>query len=217
MPSAAEILAGMQLIANQWLVAAVVWHVVIAIALGALAAEAWRPSARAFALCAALPLASVAVFAALAANPFNSTVLGLGTVAMVGIASRIETTQLAVGPRWAFVLGLLMIAFGWFYPHFLVSRPAWYYTFASPLGLVPCPTLSFVIGIGLCAGGFRSRAWALVAGSLGLFYGVFGVLRLGVWLDLPLIAGAVAMLVLAARVRAPRPSTFAGRESYGAP
>ncbi|MBL0220925.1 MAG: hypothetical protein IPQ07_44525 [Myxococcales bacterium] len=40
-----------------------------------------------------------------------------------------------------------------------------------------------------------ARAWSYTLAGFGLFYGVFGVARLGVVLDLPLIAGAVTLAV----------------------
>jgi hypothetical protein len=43
--------------------------------------------------------------------------------------------------------------------------------------------------------GFGSKKWMLVAALFGLFYGIFGVLRLKVYLDLALVAGALFLLV----------------------
>lgn len=63
------------------------------------------------------------------------------------------------------------------------------------MGLIPCPTLAMVIGLAMIGGGLGSRAWSYTLAGFGLFYGVFGVARLGVVLDLPLIAGAVALAV----------------------
>lgn len=62
---------------------------------------------------------------------------------------------------------------------------------------MPCPTLSIVIGLSLVVGGLDSRAWTLLLGISGLFYGLFGVLRLGVTIDLVLFLGALlAVLVI---------------------
>lgn len=206
MPGASEILAGLSRTANEWVVGAMAWHVVLGCALFAVVARGWRPSARAVAIATAAPLASVSVFAWLAHNPFNGVVLGAGAAAVVGIAMRVPRGPVRGGPRWAMTAGALSIAFGWLYPHFLEARSWWLYLVASPLGLVPCPSLAVALGIGLCAGAFGSRVWAIAVGVLGLFYGAFGALRLGVWLDLPLIAGALATLALAAG-RPPPPAS----------
>ena len=59
--------------------------------------------------------------------------------------------------------GAAMMALGWAYPEF-VDRPfGWLY--GSPLGILPCPTLAFLIGATLLLGGLGSRAWDLVLAS----------------------------------------------------
>jgi hypothetical protein len=39
-----------------------------------------------------------------------------------------------------------------------------------------------------------TRNWSIVLGVVGLFYGAVGVLRLGVWLDVGLLGGALYLL-----------------------
>ncbi|PLW83854.1 hypothetical protein CWI75_00380 [Kineobactrum sediminis] len=85
-----------------------------------------------------------------------------------------------------------MIGFGWLYPHFLDNTTSLVYLYAAPTGLIPCPTLSIVIGFTLILGGLGSRSWCLVLAMMGLFYGVFGAARLGVRIDGVLILGALA-------------------------
>jgi len=63
-------------------------------------------------------------------------------------------------------------------------------------GSRPCPTLSIVIGLALVLGGLGSRAWSVVVGATGIFYGIFGAAHLGVRLDWVLLLGAL-MSVLA--------------------
>jgi hypothetical protein len=87
----------------------------------------------------------------------------------------------------------------WFYPHFL-SGPAWQYLYAAPLGLLPCPTLAYLLGASLLTNSFGSKTWAILLGSLGLLYGVIGVFVLRVALDWFLVAGGA---VLVARAAAP--------------
>jgi hypothetical protein len=69
------------------------------------------------------------------------------------------------------------------------------------MGLIPCPTLSAFIGITLMLHGFGSKKWMLTAAIFGLFYGIFGVLKLKVYLDLGLIAGALFLLVYAFTIK----------------
>jgi hypothetical protein len=43
--------------------------------------------------------------------------------------------------------------------------------------------------------GLGSRAWALTLAAVALSYGLFGELRLDVFLDIPLVIGAIALVV----------------------
>ncbi|HET8687621.1 MAG TPA: hypothetical protein VFM18_13295, partial [Methanosarcina sp.] len=84
--------------------------------------------------------------------------------------------------------------FGLDYPHFMDSSFI-AYLYASPLGLIPCPTLSLLVGFALIFNGFGSRSVTLICVIYGLFYGLFGVLKLGVYVDLMLIFGSVVLLI----------------------
>jgi hypothetical protein len=90
-----------------------------------------------------------------------------------------------------------MIVFGWIYPHFLEGGSWFRYLYAAPMGLIPCPTLSFTIGFAMIANGFSSRSWSLVLVVIGVFYGVFGAFRLGVSIDFVLLAGSLLLLIQA--------------------
>jgi hypothetical protein len=197
MPSATEILDGLSVIANQARGIAVAWHIVIAIALTALA-SAWRPSQRAARLLTGAPFVSVAALAFAFGNLFNGWVIAGSMLALTGLAMKSDPRPVARGSASMRRIGVAMIAFGWLYPHFL-KGPAIAYLYASPVGLVPCPTLAVAIGFALLGNGLGSRAWSLTLAALGLFYGVFGVLRLGVFLDIGLVGGAVALAASAFR------------------
>jgi hypothetical protein len=92
------------------------------------------------------------------------------------------------------VPGLVLFTFGWLYPHFLETNSLVPYLYAAPTGLVPCPTLSIIIGSTLVVDGLSSRAWCITLGAAGIFYGVFGVLRLGVTIDGLLMLGALVLI-----------------------
>jgi hypothetical protein len=209
MPSPSEILASLESAVNDAIPAAIAWHVVTVAGAVALALH-WRPSRRRAGALLSTPIASAAVVAFTHGNPFNGTVLGALALALLGVASRIDAGVVRRAPAPRAIAGLGMIAFGMFYPHFLAPRPLAMYLVAAPVGLIPCPTLSLVIGFSLLAGGLGSRTWSLMLAVVGLFYGLFGALRLGVLLDLGLVAGAAALLVTAVRspaVHARRPAS----------
>lgn len=195
MPTAEEILAGLTRIANRAFPLAVGWHLAIGVAVVALLIG-WRPSRRAAALLVALPVASVSALAFASGNPFNGGIFALVFAILIAAALRFDVEPVEAGPRWAIVAGGMLVAFGAFYPHFLEGRRPLAYLYGAPVGLLPCPTLSLVVGFTLVAGGFSSRAWILVLVSSGVFYGALGSGQLGVTLDLVLFAGSLFLLAL---------------------
>ena len=92
------------------------------------------------------------------------------------------------------IIGVIMIVFGLLYPHFIETDSVLKYLYASPVGLIPCPTLAILIGFLLVFNGFGSQSITLTLIVFGLFYGIFGALRLGVHLDILLIFGTLALL-----------------------
>jgi hypothetical protein len=196
MPAPEQILDGLSTIANQWWLLAAAWHVYFAVLAGGLILGV-RPSKRISGVLLSLPLLSVSVLAWMAANPFNGALFALAAVALIIIALRLPDERIQMAPVWAMIAGTAMFVFGWVYPHFLDTWPAAAYLYAAPTGLVPCPTLSIVIGLALMAGALDSRAWAAVLGATGVFYGVFGALRLGVTIDFVLLLGALLVLLFA--------------------
>jgi hypothetical protein len=196
MPSPAEILETLSRTANAWLPLAFAWHLAAAaLLLGLLRGRITRP--RTVGLLLALPLLSVSALSFAAGNGFNG--VAFAALALLGIAATARRgTPAPPAPRAICAAGLTMIGYGWIYPHFLEGS-AITYLYAAPLGLVPCPTLAAVIGFGLLGNGLASRAWSLTFAAAGLFYGIFGAVRLGVMLDLGLVASAAALLALGVR------------------
>jgi len=193
MPSPQEIVEGLTQVARGWAPLAVVWHVVVGVAV-VLLARGRVPTRRTAGVMLAAPLVSVGVLAAVHGNPFNAIVLGAGAVALAVLGARLPVARVVrVRGVWR-VAAVGMIGFGWAYPHFLEGGSPWVYLVAAPVGLVPCPTLSVVIGLALLGQGLGARAWSTVLAVLGLFYGVFGALRLGVAIDGVLVLGALALL-----------------------
>lgn len=195
MPTPEQILAGLHQIANEWQMLAIFWHLylgvlVLSFALG------WRPSKRMVGILLSLPQLSVSVMAWMSANPFNGTVFAVVGVALLVVATRLPDEPIHLAPTWALGMGILMFIFGWVYPHFLDTESFLPYLYAAPTGLIPCPTLSIIIGMSLMLEGLESRAWSLVLGATGIFYGLFGALRLGVAIDLVLLVGALLLIMV---------------------
>jgi len=196
MPTPEQILEDLRRIANEWRSFAVLWHVYFGV-FAAVLAVGFRPSRRAAGVVLGLPLFSVSALAWMTGNPFNGTLFALAGLGLIAISARMGSAPVRIGTLWSAVAGVLLFLFGWFYPHFLDAPSSLTYAYAAPTGLIPCPTLSIVIGVALMVSGLDSRPWSLLAGTTGLFYGLFGAVRLGVGIDWFLVAGSVAILVFA--------------------
>lgn len=199
MPSADSILAGLTTIANRGVAVAIAWHAAIGVAIVAMTLG-WRPTQRRARTLLTLPLVSVAAFAFAYGNPFNGVLFTVAAVALVLVSRRAPSERTVGGDRLMSTIGVASIAFGAFYPHFL-SGASVAYVYSAPVGLIPCPSLSLAIGFTLLGNGLGSRTWSLVLAGVGLFYGLFGLLRLGVYLDIGLLVGAGALSVGALRRR----------------
>ncbi|MGZ5516025.1 MAG: hypothetical protein ACXWHD_12915 [Candidatus Aminicenantales bacterium] len=200
MPTPAQILEVLGRISNDQTKLAILWHALLAALIVALIAG-WRPTKKAGATALAVPLLSVSVLAWFYGNPFNGTVFLLFAAGLAAVGMRLPAARVEKATAWAPVIGVLMVAFGWVYPHFFAGSSWLRYLYQAPTGLIPCPTLSAVIGLALLANGFSSRTWSLVLGVLGIFYSLFGAFRLGVKIDIVLLVGAVALLALARTLR----------------
>jgi hypothetical protein len=198
MPTPEQILLDLAKTTHAWQWLAIVWHIYfagIAIAL----VSGIRPSKRIMGVLLALPLLSVGVLAWTVANPFNGILFLIAATALALLAARLPNEPVELGQPWLIAPGVGMFVFGWIYPHFLDTSSFLPYLYAAPTGLIPCPTLSIVIGMALILGGLRSRIWSLLLATMGIFYGIFGVMRLGVMIDLVLLFGALLLVWIAFR------------------
>jgi hypothetical protein len=199
-PTPEQITGALARLSQDWWLLAVWWHayliaVVIALALN------WRPSRRVAALALVIPLISAASMAWVSANPFTTSVLGLVSIAAMVMAWRFPAAPVSIATTPLRFAGVLMLVYGLVYPHFLGDASLLIYLYAAPVGIVPCPTLSVVVGFGLILRSFESRSWSLLIGGCGLFYAIVGVLYLGVALDWALFAGAGMLLASGWRLR----------------
>lgn len=208
--AAQQILHQLAHISRAWWPLAVAWHIYV-VALAASLALRWRPSRRLAALLLSAPLVSVALLALAAGNPFTSAVL-LVTVVLANMAvRRLAPARILVSSHVPSAVGGGLVVFGLAYPHFLESAVTIRYLYAAPVGLIPCPTLAFVIGASIALGSLGSRSWGLIVGGVGLLYALIGCILLGVWLDGVLAAGSLILLVSVLSSRTLRPRAVAAR------
>ena len=104
MPTRADILSGLTLIANDALPLAIAWHVLV-LAVGVALLVGWRPSRRVAGLLLTLPLVSASVVAGLYRSPFNAIVVGLLAVVLALVACRLDRTPVERGPVWSAWIG----------------------------------------------------------------------------------------------------------------
>ena len=194
MPKTEEILNGLQTIVNDYSTIAIIWHVIFYALIAALIFK-WLPTNRLFGLLICAPILSVAVLAFLSGNPFNGILFSILTVLIIISALRASSQPVQTSQIIFMVIGIMMIVFGLVYPHFVNTDSFLKYVYASPVGLIPCPTLSILIGFLLLYNGFGSQSSTLTFIAFGLFYGIFGVLKLAVFLDIFLVFGTIALLV----------------------
>ena len=194
MPKTEEILFGLQKIVNNYSTIAIIWHIIFYALIAALIFR-WLPTNSLFGLLICVPILSVAILAFLSGNPFNGILFSILTVLIIIFGLRATIQPVQTSQIIFKVIGILMIVFGLVYPHFINPDSLLKYLYASPVGLIPCPTLSILIGFLLLYNGFDSQSLTLTVIVFGLFYGIFGVLKLAVYLDIFLVFGTIALIV----------------------
>jgi hypothetical protein len=200
MPSPSEILDGLTTISNHWRGVAITWHVLFGMLVLGLV-SGWRPTERLLAVLITLPLLSVSILAWSAENAFNGAIFTGLALALFRQVPGLRPQRVRFDSPGFVVPGAALVAFGWMYPHFLKSDTWAAYAYAAPLGVVPCATLSAVMGIAWMVAPLRSGVWAAALASCGLLYGALGVSYLNVTMDAVLLVGALALAISASRVR----------------
>lgn len=191
MPSPRQILEQLTRLATEGRTLGLLWHVVVLAALAFVVARKWEGRAS-LAVATVFPMFTASLVAFATGNWVNGLVLDLGALTMIVISRKFAGTLIEIGRPIPFTIGVATLLYALFYTHFTPIR-SWTDVWMTPIGVLPCPTMALVIGLGLMAGGFRSRAWSLTAAVLGLGYSLFGVFVLKVQWDLGLFAAAVVM------------------------
>lgn len=198
MPTSEQILAGLKVIVNAWWPLAVFWHLYFAAVVITLALLV-RPTKRLSGFLISLPILSVSFVAWMSLNPFNGILYALIGILLIYFSIKLPQEKINIAPLWMLIPGIILFIFGWVYPHFLETSSWLELFYKAPTGLIPCPTLLIVIGLLLILNGLNSRAISLLIGIVGLYYGITGVLQLGVLIDLVLLLGAITIVIVSIR------------------
>lgn len=92
------------------------------------------------------------------------------------------------------LFGALGLVFGFWYLHW-VESPVWLNAFLySPLGVVNCPTMAAICGFLCLSQKPRSKVLETTVGLITLYFGFFGIFRLGAYVDVALILCALFLL-----------------------
>ena len=137
-------------------------------------------------------------------NPFNGTVFSALFLFLFALASRLSKDPVHFGTPILAIPGAMLVAFGWAYPHFLETDRWTTYAYAAPLGVLPCPTLSAVIGATLIFRLLGSATWSITLVAAGFVYGAIGVFILAVRLDYVLLGGALVLVGALRTLPAPK-------------
>lgn len=194
MPSATDILAQLTTAANEMMPLALAWHVLIALVAAAMLGG-WRPPDRHAAWLLIGPALSVCFVWIAYEGWFNAVSFGLLASALALLTPRRGAWRVR-GSTWSLALGCALTLYGFVYPHFVEG--AWYRTlYAAPVGVAPCPTLAILAGFALVTGAGESRRTPVVLAVWTAFYAAYGILKLGVILDVGLVVATVGLVLLA--------------------
>lgn len=194
MPSVNEILKGLTLLANEYIAIAILWHVLFFWFLLIYFFVKQKISSQLIGYFLFLPLFSVSICAWQTRNPFNGIIFLAGGILLFFLAAKKKKDTVGANSgSWSKIIGSLIFLSGFFYPHFL-DKSFWSYLYAAPIGLIPCPTLLMISGIALLLGSKQPKSWFWVLIIFDAFYGLFGVFKLKVYLDLILIAATIALI-----------------------
>ena len=92
-------------------------------------------------------------------------------------------------------IGILGLVFGFWYLHW-VDSPFWLNALIySPLGAVNCPTMVTICGFLCLSQKPRSTILEVAVALITLYFGFFGIFRLGAYIDVVLIICALFLIV----------------------
>jgi hypothetical protein len=106
-----------------------------------------------------------------------------------------KSKEITLNPSFIFkITGVFILFFGLVYPHFLGPRLL-VYLYAAPIGIIPCATLLMITGFSVIFLLGQSLKWIFTLLTANLFYGLFGVFRLQVYIDILLLFASCILLI----------------------
>jgi hypothetical protein len=91
--------------------------------------------------------------------------------------------------------GILGLVFGFWYLHWVESPVWWNALLYSPLGAVNCPTMVTLCGFLCLSQKPRSALLEAAVALITLYFGFFGIFRLGAYVDVALIICALFLIM----------------------
>jgi hypothetical protein len=93
------------------------------------------------------------------------------------------------------LFGILGLVFGFWYLHW-VDSPIWLNALLySPLGVLNCPTLMMICGFLILSSKPRSAILEAIVALATLYFGFFGILRLGAYVDVVMLFCSLYLLL----------------------
>ncbi len=190
MPTAQEILRNLQTTVDAYLWLRILHHVFLILAAIAL----WRFRQKAGWIATSyLTFAFFSVFLGGVApifNPFYLMVFGILT--LLGIWELFNPQMdfsMRHTPNIQIAIALVGGFIGFWYPHFVEGGLQ--SLVASPLGVIPCPTLLVALSLFLVAYPQTNKIWQWAVTVVALYFGIVGLFRLKVTLDVAVLALAI--------------------------
>lgn len=126
----------------------------------------------------------------------NVIIFGLlcGLIIQAWVAGRLNFDPINRRPLPG-LFGLAGLVFGFWYLHWVPAPVVLTALYLSPLGVLNCPTLLTVCGFLCLTAKPRSHLLEAVAASSTIFFGFFGVMRLGAWVDVVMLLCATFLIL----------------------
>jgi hypothetical protein len=143
----------------------------------------------------ALLAGSAAIVGAINLIPPNIVAFGLYFVLILTAQAKGQLSwDLSELTRADWFFGLVGLIFGFWYLHWVESPIMLNALIFSPLGVLNCPTIVSISGL-LCLSNKRPPVLEFTTGLVGVYFGFYGIMRLGAYVDVTLVMCGLYQLV----------------------